>query len=136
MTGYRQSSHAQERKNGLHLHVCVSGTERLCIPNPHHGKTERQGVQDHQTLLLRVMLLTRFLENVAGFATVLLLPALNPCSLASSDLRYLSEYCRNCCRGPIVYFEFVVAMSLASSMYVFSWFAGWYLDNFYFTTDF
>lgn len=81
------------------------------------------------------MILWRFLENVVAALAVLILPAVLPCTPASSDLRYLSEYCTTCCRGPIMYFEFVVWMSSAMGLYVLSWVGGWAIDNFYFTAN-
>ena len=93
-------------------------------------------MQDDKTRNLRLMILWRYLENVVGIGVVLLLPAVTPCTPASSDVRYLSEYCITCCRGPIMYFEFAVAMGMASGIYAVSWIVGWYFDNYYFKTDF
>lgn len=93
-------------------------------------------MQDYATTNLRLMIAWRFLENLGGIATVLWLPTVNPCTPAASDVRYLSEDCTTCCRGPIMYFEFLVAVAISSSMYVLSWVAGWMLDNFYFASEY
>lgn len=93
------------------------------------------GLQDNKTRILRLMILWRFIENLGSVAVVLLFPAVNPCTPASHDVRYLSEYCSTCCRGPIVYLEFIVVMIASSFMYAGSWVAGWFLDNYYFKTD-
>lgn len=92
-------------------------------------------MQDLRTSGLRLMILWRFLENVVAALAVLWLPAVLPCTPASSDTRYLSDYCVTCCRGPIMYFEFVVFIASAMGLYVLSWVAGWALDNFYFKSN-
>ena len=88
-------------------------------------------MQDVKTRNLRLMIFWRFLENVAGTLIVLYVPALVPCTPAASNVRYLSDYCIACCRGPIMYFEFVVCICIAGSVYAGSWIAGWLFDNFY-----
>jgi hypothetical protein len=93
-------------------------------------------MQDYTTRSLRLMIAWRFIENLGGFAALLLLPSVNPCTPAGSDVKYLSEYCMTCCRGPIMYHEFTIAASVAGSMYVVSWIAGWLLDNFYFVGEY
>jgi hypothetical protein len=88
-------------------------------------------LQDYKTRNLRLMILWRFLENLTGFTIVYFVPPITPCTPSASNVRYLSEYCMTCCRGPIMYFEFTVVIIFASGMYALSWVAGWLFDNFY-----
>lgn len=89
-------------------------------------------VQDFRTVLLRLGVLWRALENVVCSALVLYLRPVNPCTAATSDMRYLNNYCMACCRGPIYFKEFMNVSYITASMYVVSWIAGWVLDNLYF----
>lgn len=89
-------------------------------------------MQDFRTVFLRLGVLCRALENVVCGVLVLYLPPVNPCTGATSDMRYLNNYCMACCRGPIYRDEFINAGYIASATYTLSWIAGWVLDNFYF----
>ena len=89
-------------------------------------------VQDFRTVLLRLGVLWRALENVVCSALVLYLRPVNPCTAATSDMRYLNNYCMACCRGPIYFKEFMNVSYVTASMYVVSRIAGWVLDNLYF----
>lgn len=89
-------------------------------------------MQDLRTVFLRLGVLWRALENVVCSALILYLAPVNPCTAATSDMRYLNDYCMTCCRGPIYNDEFRNASLISAAMYVVSWIAGWALDNFYF----
>lgn len=81
---------------------------------------------------LRLMVVWRFVENVLGFLLVLTVLPVNPCTYSTSDVRYLSEYCITCCRGPIFYHETQLAALASSALYILTWFAGWFLEKYYF----
>ena len=66
---------------------------------------------------------------------VFLLAPVNPCTgFGPGDLgvKYLSVYCLACCRGPVMLGELFIATLVTSTAYVVSWFAGWWLDNYFY----
>lgn len=64
----------------------------------------------------------------------------NPCSAISAgegyeDVRYLTETCVTCCRGPADYKTYSLLITSSALLYVLSWFGGWALDSFIYCED-